>query len=279
MGQKSKKTILKDRLIGEGWFGTEQEAAAWAMLRRILVNDQPVTSIHVRVAADAAIRVKEYYKRQYVNKGGLKLEKAVESFPVSLQGAVAFDCGASMGGFTDCLLQHGAKLVYAVDAGFGQLAGKLLADPRVVNMERTNISDPVMLDLDPTPHFATLDLSYLSLKKAIPIALQIMKGTGTCLCLVKPLYEVYNSEVRRSGNINDQQIHREILDDLLAFVRGSSLSVIGLTNSPILGNNGTIEYLIGITTEMHTPAFELQKEMERAISEAFSLGKFKKNST
>lgn len=272
---KKKKVFLKERLINEEWFQTEKEALTWVMMKRVLVDDQPVISINERINEDAIIRVKEYYRKKYVNKGGLKIEKAIEKFAVEVQDKVALDCGASMGGFTDCLLQHGAKSVYAVDVGHGQLAGKLLIDERVVNLERTNISDEKLLTLDPAPQLITLDLSYLSLKKAVPIALKIMNHSGVLLCLIKPTYEVYNSEVRKDGDINEPHIHKEILSDLLAFFKEINLQIIGLTNSAVRGNNGTIEYVIGLTTDLMQPE---TLDIDQTIEEAFKLEKFNKNS-
>jgi len=274
MKSKKKKITLKERLLNEDWFATEKEALTWVMMKRVLVNDQPVVSINERISEDATIRVKEYYRKKYVNKGGLKIEKAIEEFSVEVKDKVALDCGASMGGFTDCLLQHGAKCVYAVDVGHGQLAGKLLIDERVINMERTNISDEKLLNLTPPPQLITLDLSYLSLKKAAPIALEIMKNDGILLCLIKPTYEIYNSEIRKNGNINDPDIHEEILTDLIAFFKEINLQVIGLTNSAVRGNNGTIEYVIGLSTDLNEKE---RFDIKKTIDEAFKLEKFNKN--
>lgn len=278
MAQKKKMVCLKDRLLGEGWFETEQEACAWAMMRRILVNDRLITSIGERVEEDGVIRVKEYYKRRYVNKGGLKLEKAMEAFGLRPAGAAALDCGASKGGFTDCLLQHGAQPVYAVDAGHGQLAGKLLIDPRVENLENTNLSDEKLLHLHPAPHFVTLDLSYLSLKKAVPLALRIMKNEGTLVCLVKPIFEVEDNEIRRTGKINEPAIHQEILRGLLAFFQSLGLEIAGLIHSPIRGNRDAIEYLLCLTTHpAQGDGMDLEDKMRCAVENAFQLEKFRKN--
>ena len=278
MTQKSKKVLLKQRLLEEGWFETEKEAAAWAMLRRILVDDQLISSISQRVSPEAVIRIKEYYKRRYVNKGGLKLEKALAEFRLSVESLPALDCGASTGGFTDCLLQHGASLVYAVDAGHGQLAGKLLIDPRAANLENTNISDEGLLRLDPTPRFVTLDLSYLSLKKAVPTALEILHGQGALVCLIKPIFEVEDSEIRRTGGINSPEIHEIILQDLIRFFRGLDLAVTGLTHSPVRGNNDTIEYLAALSTDTdQDKTSQIESEITQIIENAFTLDKFKKN--
>jgi 23S rRNA (cytidine1920-2'-O)/16S rRNA (cytidine1409-2'-O)-methyltransferase len=278
MKQKKKKVYLKERLIGEGWFETEKEAASWAMMRRIIVNDHAVSAISEKVDEDAVIRIKEYYKHRYVNKGGLKLEKFLKEFHLNLTDKITLDCGASKGGFTDCLLQHGAKYVYAVDAGHGQLAGKLLIDKRVKNLENTNISDETLLYINPTPHLITLDLSYLSLKKAVPVALEIIKNEGTIICLIKPIVEVNNSEIRRTGNINNPEIHFGILIDLLEFFKCLGLIAFGLTNSPIKGNNDAIEYLVGLTTQPDQEIiFNAEKDIKHSIDNGFSLEKFNKN--
>ena len=166
-----KKLTLFEKLIQDEWFQNEKEIEPWLMSRRILVNNEVVTSGKLKIPIEADIRIKEYYKKKYVNKGGLKLEKALHDFNINVTGKVTLDCGASTGGFTDCLLQHGAQKVYAVDVGYGQLAGKLLQDPRVINMEKTNLSDDILLMLDEKPDIISLDLSYLSLKKAIPICI------------------------------------------------------------------------------------------------------------
>ena len=134
------KVLLIDKLISEGWFSDEKEATAWIMDRKVLVDEQPVFSAKQKVRTESIIRIKEYYKTKYVNKGGYKLEGALKQLGIDVNGKIALDCGASTGGFTDCLLQHGAGMVYAVDVGYGQIAGKLAVDPRVVNLEKTNIN-------------------------------------------------------------------------------------------------------------------------------------------
>ncbi len=158
--KKRKACTVWEKLLQEGFFTDAKEAETWVMMKKVLVNDQPVWSLHEKVPADGFVRIKEFYKKQYVNKGGFKLEAALGRFGIDAVNKVALDCGASTGGFTDCWLQHGARLVYAVDAGFGQLAGKLASDARVVNMERTNLSDESLTALDPKPEIISLDLSF-----------------------------------------------------------------------------------------------------------------------
>lgn len=246
MKQKKEKMCIGDRLLEEGFFVNEKEANTWIMMKKVLVNNTPIWSLHEKVPADGVIRIKEYYKKQYVNKGGFKLEAALNTFNLSATDKIVLDCGASTGGFTDCWVQHGARLVYAVDVGYGQLAGKLANDPHVINMEKTNLSDPKLTSLTPKPDMISLDLSYLSLKDALPICQNILKDQGIMVCLIKPLFEVTSSEIRRSGQINQRDVLYDILVNTCEFYLNNGLHILGLTHSPVRGNNGTLEYLIAV---------------------------------
>lgn len=278
-GKKRKMCTVGEKLLEEGFFADEKEAGTWIMMKKVLVNDQPVWSLHEKVPADGIVRIKEFYKKQYVNKGGFKLEAALGRFGIDPEGKAVLDCGASTGGFTDCWLQHGAGVVYAVDAGFGQLAGKLAADSRVVNMEKTNLSDPGLKTLEPKPDMISLDLSYLSLKKALPVCREILKDTGLVICLVKPIYEVESSEIRRTGNINQRPVLKEILTDLCGFFRDSGLDLLGLTNSPVRGNSGTLEYLTAVSWGSRPQRdinLTYEEEIEKALDRSFELEQYRK---
>ncbi len=275
MQMKQKKITLGRRLLADGWFDSEKEAQAWIMLRHVLVDNIPAVSLTQKITSCSEIRVREYYKKHYVNKGGLKLEGALRRFGTAVDGKTALDCGASAGGFTDCLLQHGARLVYAVDAGFGQLAGKLLVDSRVVNMEKTNISDPRLMSLDPAPELITLDLSYLSLRIAVPVCRSILRGGGTIICLIKPVFEVGNNEARRRGNITDRETLCDILVSLTSFFAAEGFAVAGVTHSPVTGNGGALEYFACLRSDGCTAA-DLTEQIEKAVSDSLSLVKFKK---
>lgn len=280
MGKKTKCFVI-DRLLSEGWFKSEKEALPWVMSRKILVNNQPISSLKEKINIDTEIRIKEYYKTKYVNKGGLKLEKPLNTFQIDVVDKIALDCGASTGGFTDCLIQKGAKLVYAVDVGFGQLSSKLLLDEKVINMERTNLSDVPLKKLNPTPEIISLDLSYLSLKKAIPICLDIMPEKGIVICLVKPLFEIDESEARRSGQINNPLYFKSILKELCDYFRNLKLNILGITASPITGNNGTIEYFIGLhwgNDKLSNINSNYQYYIDAAVEESSKLDSFDKNS-
>ncbi|MDF2686770.1 MAG: hypothetical protein K0S55_1953, partial [Clostridia bacterium] len=167
---------------------------------------------------------------------------AIKDFKLDINHKIALDCGASTGGFTDCLIEHGADFVYAVDVGFGQLAGKLLLNNKVVNMEKTNLSDKCLLNLTPNPDIITLDLSYLSLKAALPLCINILKGEGNVITLIKPIFEVDSKETRRTGKINECDLLKNILIDLCHCFLNYNFNILGITNSPIKGNNGTLEY-------------------------------------
>ena len=279
MPKPVKKTLI-ERLLSEGWFSSEREALPWIMSGKVLVDTRQILSPKAKIPAGGAIRVKEYYKKKYVNKGGLKLQKALADFKIDVTDKTALDCGASTGGFTDCLLRHGAALVYAVDAGHGELAGKLLNDKRVVNLERTNISDESLKNLSPGPELITLDLSYLSLKTAVPVCGEILKNDGSIIALIKPIVETDSPEIKRGGGINRREIIIEILADLCGFFIKNKFDIAGLTHSPVRGNNGALEYFI----YLHTGGAKSENINETysslfggIIEKSFALEKFDKN--
>lgn len=284
--KKQKRCILIEKLLLDGWFKDENEATPFIMAGKVLVNNQPASNCNEKISIDSTIRVKEYYKMRYVSKGGLKLEGALKDLNIDVNNKVALDCGASTGGFTDCLISHGASKVYAVDVGYGQIAGKLLANKKVENMEKTNLSDPVLLKLDPIPEIITLDLSYLSLTKALPICDNIFRGyTGTVICLVKPLFEVESSEIRRTGKIGDKTIMQDILRTLCNNFIEQKMNIIGITNSPVTGNNGTLEYFIGVQLNSvekqvcieNQVGFEnIEKSIVEVVDRSFDIVRFNK---
>ena len=276
---KIQKCFLIEKLLEENWFESEKEAYPWILAGKVLVNDKRVLSGKEKIPSDGVIRIKEYYKKKYVNKGGLKLQGALSDFNVDITDKIALDCGASTGGFTDCLIQHGAKLVYAVDAGFGQLAGKLALDAKVINMERTNLSDSCLTELNPKPEVITLDLSNLSLKTGLLICENILRENGIIIALVKPIYEVESSEIRRSGNINDSGILTEILTDLCRYCREHGFDILGVTYSPVRGNNDTLEYFICVShgNNEHNINYDYATQITSAVEKSFTLEKFKKN--
>ena len=203
----------------------------------------------------------------YVSRGGLKLEKAIEVFGVDVKGKVCMDIGASTGGFTDCMLQNGAKKVYSVDVGHGQLAWKLRQDERVVCMEKTNFRyltrDQIADDLD----FASVDVSFISLTKILLPAWRLLKCGGQMVCLIKPQFEAGREKVGKKGVVRDPAVHREVIAKVMDFAALLHFSVLGLTWSPIKGPEGNIEYLIFIQKEEQPEAYESEQAAEAALEE------------
>ena len=205
---------------------------------------------------------------KYVSRGGLKLEKAMETFPITLEGCVCMDIGASTGGFTDCMLQSGAVKVYSVDVGHGQLAWKLRNDDRVTVMERTNARNlcPEMIDgqlLD----FASMDVSFISIKTVLPAVATCLKEGAQLAVLVKPQFEAKREQVGKGGIVRDPQVHREVLENVIAAMPQIGLAPWGLTVSPIKGVGGNTEFLLHlIKTDHANPAFDAQSAINQVLT-------------
>lgn len=275
-----KKEPVWTQLIERGFFEDRKTAECWIMAGKVIVNNHRVDKPGQLIGLEDEIVVKGVNPK-YVGKGGLKLEGALSDFRMDVGGVIAIDAGASTGGFTDCLLQHGAAKVYAVDVGYGRLAGKLQIDPRVVAMERVNIGDVDPEKLDPKPTLATVDLSYLSLKKAIPIFAHILGRRGDMLCLVKPLFEVSDSSIRRTGKIVNPDIYRELLQELACFVREQGYRVAGITHSHITGNKGAREFFMRLSLNPAADQGELTEQeintqIENAVNAVMELELFSK---
>jgi len=237
-----RKLPLVTLAVEQAIFASESEARRWIMAGQVLVNDRPLDKPGMLVPADAVIRVRGDHR--YASRGGYKLQAALDHFGISVAGRVSLDCGASTGGFTDCLLQYGALRVYAVEAGYGQLVGRLRADPRVCNLERTNLSDlmPEAFDLKPT--LVTLDLSYLSLVQALPIAAHLLAPEGELLALLKPLFEVESAEARRSGRILDTALIIAALERVLTAGQTVGLVPQGAAKLALRPRHGIHEYIV-----------------------------------
>jgi 23S rRNA (cytidine1920-2'-O)/16S rRNA (cytidine1409-2'-O)-methyltransferase len=186
---------------------------------------------------------------KYVSRGGLKLEKAMNNFGVTLQDKVAMDVGASTGGFTDCMLQNGAVKVYSVDVGHGQLAWKLRNDERVVCMEKTNIRYVTPEDIQDKIEFASIDVSFISLMKVLPPVKELLTDDGEIVCLIKPQFEAGREKVGKKGVVRDQKVHVEVVDMIVSFARSIGFVTLDLSYSPIKGPEGNIEYLLYITKD------------------------------
>ncbi|MBQ2800597.1 MAG: TlyA family RNA methyltransferase [Lachnospiraceae bacterium] len=182
----------------------------------------------------------------YVSRGGLKLEKAMNQFDVNVQDKVCMDIGASTGGFTDCMLQNGAKKVFAVDVGHGQLAWKLRQDERVICMEKTNIKYVTLEDIGEPLDFASVDVSFISLTKVLLPAYHMLKDGGEMVCLIKPQFEAGREKVGKKGVVRDKAVHREVIEMVIQFVLANGFQVLNLDYSPVKGPEGNIEYLLHI---------------------------------
>ena len=183
---------------------------------------------------------------KYVSRGGLKLEKAMTHFGITLEGKVCMDIGASTGGFTDCMLQNGAVKVYSVDVGYGQFAWKLRQDPRVVCIEKTNIRYVTPADIDDVLEFASVDVSFISLTKVLIPARELLRDGGEMVCLIKPQFEAGREKVGKKGVVRDKAVHEEVVERIIEFASQNGFFVKNLEYSPIKGPEGNIEYLVYI---------------------------------
>lgn len=244
-----KKERLDALLTAKGLFESRAKAQAAIMAGQILVNEQKIDKPGTQVPEDAAIRILGD-KLPYVSRGGLKLEKALKIFPISVEGKVVADIGASTGGFTDCALQNGAAKVYAIDVGYGQLAWKLRSDERVVNMERTNVRYLEKEHLEEMVDAATIDVAFISLDKVLPAVHKILKPEGFVIALIKPQFEAGKENVGKKGVVRDPKVHEAVINNVIAFAKNEGFGIAGLEFSPIKGPEGNIEYLLYLTLQV-----------------------------
>ena len=269
--QSRRKAPLAALLVERGLFESIDQAQRWVMAGKVLVNNHRFDKPGMLVPSDAVLHVQE--RSRYASRAGYKLEAALQYFAVDAGGQVALDCGASTGGFTDCLLQHGAALVYAVEVGHGQLLGRLRANARVRNLERTNLSDLISTPLDPPPTLITLDLSYLSLTKALPIAAALLASQGRILALVKPLFEVESREARRIGTIDDPVQLIGALQRVLETGATCRLSVQGLAKLALQPRRGVYEFFVSFIRSPHAPALSYNEQTLQTIVEEQGIGR------
>ena len=261
-----------DALLAErGIFESVEEARPWIMTGQVLVNEQLVDKPGMLVPGDAVLRVRG--RRRYASRGGYKLEAALEHFQVNVAGRVALDSGASTGGFTDCLLQHGASLVYAVEVGHGQLIGRLRADLRVRNLERTNLSEIVASSLEPPPTLITLDLSYLSLTRALPIVASLVDTGGQVLALLKPLFEVESAEARRSGQVDDPALLVTALRRVLDAGAAAGFVALGVAKLALKPRHGVTEFFVSFVRGELQPGWRYDELLLATIVEGAGIGK------
>ena len=236
------KKRLDVLLTERGLTESRQKAQAAVMSGQVYAAGRRLDKPGMSVPEETALEIRGEPPR-YVSRGGLKLEKALHTFPVTLQNAVCADIGASTGGFTDCMLQNGAAKVYAVDVGYGQLAWKLRTNPAVICLERTNARYLTKEQIPETLDFASVDVSFISLSKILPALRPLLKPSAQAICLIKPQFEAGREKVGKRGVVRDQAVHTEVLSGFLTHAAQADFTVTGLTWSPVRGPEGNIEYL------------------------------------
>lgn len=269
----SDKIRLDIALTSRGLVASREKAKALIMAGQVYLNGQKELKSGATVKPDDEIEVRGS-QNPFVSRGGLKLQKAAQNFGISLENCICMDIGASTGGFTDCMLSHGASKVYAIDVGYGQLAWKLRTDKRVVNMERTNFRYVTHEQIPEDIDFASVDVSFISLKIILPVLRQLLKDNGEAVCLIKPQFEAGREKIGKKGVVRDPQVHVEVVDGICSFALESGFSVKNLDFSPIKGPEGNIEYLMHIvkTDEPEKLCAVEPAELVKASHEALDKG-------
>lgn len=241
----SNKLRLDSAVFELGISESREKAKALIMAGQIYVNGMKAIKPGVTVNSSDKIELRGN-TLPYVSRGGLKLEKAMEVFPITLKDKVCMDIGASTGGFTDCMLQNEAVKVYSIDVGYGQLAWKLRSDSRVVNLERTNFRYVTNEQIPESIDFASIDVSFISLKLIFPALMPLLKTDGECVCLVKPQFEAGKDKVGKKGVVRERSTHVEVIENVIGYASDNGFSVLNLDFSPVKGPEGNIEYLLYI---------------------------------
>ena len=261
------KERLDVLLVKRGLVESREKAKTTLMAGLVLVDGQKIDKAGTMVKEDAELRLLGN-ALPYVSRGGLKLEKAMETFCISLDGKIAADIGASTGGFTDCALQHGAAKVFAIDVGYGQLAWKLRNDPRVVNMERTNIRHVRPEDIGELLDFASIDVAFISLTKVLEPVKQLLKETGEIVALIKPQFEAGRGNVGKKGVVRDPAVHEKVIREVAEYSRSLGFIPAGLTFSPVKGPEGNIEYLVRLVPSKDAEDAATETGIEKIVAEA-----------
>ena len=253
-----------DILVYEkGFTDSREKAKAIIMSGQVYVDNQKADKCGTSYDENVKIEVRGNTQK-YVSRGGLKLEKAIDNFDFDLKDKITMDIGASTGGFTDCMLQNGAAKVFSVDVGYGQLAWKLRTDERVVNMERTNFRYLTIDDIGTKLDFASVDVSFISLKIILPVLFELLNDGGEAVCLIKPQFEAGRDKVGKKGVVRDKETHVEVIKTITDFAFDTGFSVVGLDFSPIKGPEGNIEYLMYLRKEQNNINAVKGKESEVA---------------
>ena len=254
---------------------SREKAKALIMAGDVYVDGQREDKAGTNVKSDAVIEVRGS-RQPFVSRGGLKLQKAFETFEIDVDGEVCADAGASTGGFTDCMLQHGAKKVYAMDVGYGQLDWKLRNDPRVICMEKTNVRYVTPDQFGEGIAFSSADLSFISLRKVLPAISGYLNDGGQIVALIKPQFEAGREKVGKKGVVRDPAVHCQVIEEVISFARSIGLVYRGLTFSPIKGPEGNIEYLVWLEKRGDVPCANRDDEpgqetfvIQKTVDEAF----------
>lgn len=262
------KERLDVLLVKRGLMESREKAKAVIMAGCVFVDGQREDKAGSMFGEAAAIEVKGN-SLPYVSRGGLKLEKAVKEFGVVLSGRICMDVGASTGGFTDCMLQHGAEKVYSVDVGWGQLAWKLRKDERVVVMEKTNIRYLTSEEIPDRIDFVSIDVSFISLTKVLLPIKALMKENGQMVCLIKPQFEAGREKVGKKGVVREKSVHMEVIETVIRFALAIGFDLLNLSFSPVKGPEGNIEYLLYLQNQPENRKEVLYSELvEKTVEEA-----------
>lgn len=257
----SNKTRLDILLTERGLAESRQKAQAVIMAGHVFVAGQRVDKPGTAVLSDAPIEVRGH-TLPYVSRGGLKLEKAMKTFPITLTDKICADIGASTGGFTDCMLQNGAKYVYAIDVGTNQLAWSLRQDERVCSMEKTNIRYVTPDDIGELVDFVSIDVAFISLTKVLEPVKALMKENAQIVCLIKPQFEAGREQVGKKGVVREPRVHEEVIQMVMNYALSLGFHILGIDHSPIRGPEGNIEYLLYMENDNREPVTIDEKQKE-----------------
>ena len=248
-----KKERLDNYLVNLGYFETKSKASASILAGDVRINDETITKAGYQINPEKKYEI-SVKTMPYVSRGGFKLEKALKTFDVKINGRICLDAGASTGGFTDCLLQNGAGFVYAVDVGYGQFAWKLRTDNRVKVVEKTNLKvckvEDIYSEGDTLADLLVMDVSFISIEKVLPNLKHLLNQEyNEMICLIKPQFEAGREQVDKGGVVKDKKVHVEVIERVLDFIKTQGYYILGLTYSSIKGPSGNIEYLVHFSTK------------------------------
>ena len=270
MGEKERLDI---RLVQEGLVSSRERAKEWIKEGRVKADGVVQKKAGTMVLLAAKLEVTGD-PLPYVSRGGLKLEKALNAFQIVVEGKICLDAGASTGGFTDCMLQRGAALVYAVDVGHDQLAEKLVKDERVINIENTNVKELSPQIIEKACDFASADLSFISLTKVLPAIASCLRDGAEMVCLIKPQFEAGRDKIGKKGVIKDAKVHRHVLTQVTGFCQEQGLQVKHLTHSPIRGQEGNLEFLVHLyKSQEKETGIDLPMLIQRTVQEAHEVNR------